>query len=238
MGKKKNRRWRATKFWLLQHVVLPIAVLPVKAWMWTWRIEWETPDFIEEIRPKHPSRVIAVLHGHQLQFLGTHLKMGKRRIPSATMVSPSRDGQLLGDVISRFGATTVSGSSKSRGAAGLIELIKVVREGLVGLIAVDGPRGPRAVPRPGILTLAKQSEARLYTVVMLSAPAVRFKSWDRTELPMPFAKVRARAKLFHDYSAGEEPPNALWALQNQILEELEKSGEETQDIKRLEKESC
>ena len=239
MAKKRSNRWRELKFWLLSRIAVPIFVLPLKVWMRTWRVEWETPGILEQIRNSESPRVLAVLHGGLLLFLGVHIKMKRAdRVPNVTMVSPSRDGLLLGEVIARFGAYSVSGSTKARGAAGLLEMIKATKSGQVGLLAVDGPRGPRGVPRAGILTLAQQTKARLFVVVPAGRPAIQFKSWDRAQLPLPFAKVRVRGALFHDYSDEARPADELRELQELLLELMEESGCETDGIRRLEKESC
>lgn len=238
MSKKSKKRWRAIKFWMLSRMLVPLILFPIKAWMWTWRVSVESPAVLKELASPGRPRALAILHGSFLPMLGAFLKFGENRFSSVTMVSPSRDGQLLSDVIAQFGGSTVYGSTKARGSTGLLELIKETRAGKVGLLAIDGPRGPRAVPRSGILTLACQCRARLYVILPTGRPAIRFKSWDRAEFPLPFARVRVQIVLFHDYANGTPPDNELWALQDKILGMIEAAGGETNDITRLEKAPC
>jgi lysophospholipid acyltransferase (LPLAT)-like uncharacterized protein len=54
----------------------------------------------------------------------------------------------------------------------------------------DGPRGPAGVAKPGIVALARVTGAQLVPVGIAAHPVWRFGSWDRAELPRPFARVQ------------------------------------------------
>jgi lysophospholipid acyltransferase (LPLAT)-like uncharacterized protein len=45
------------------------------------------------------------------------------------------------------------------------------------------------VAKPGVLLLARACRAPLWPVGFAAAPAIRFGSWDRMILPLPFARV-------------------------------------------------
>jgi lysophospholipid acyltransferase (LPLAT)-like uncharacterized protein len=53
----------------------------------------------------------------------------------------------------------------------------------------DGPRGPARVAKPGVVALASAAGASLVPVAVAARPCLRFGSWDRVMLPLPFARV-------------------------------------------------
>ncbi len=230
-----NRKGRQIKFWLIRRVVLPLVILPIKLLMRTWRLELESGEFDQMRRPEGPV-TLAVFHGMFLSVLGlvNRQKPGER-FCGVTMISPSRDGQLLADVFHRFGQGTVEGSSRSKGASGLLALIDATKKGQVGTIAVDGPRGPRCVPQAGIFALSKATKSKLYFLVAAPDNAIRFKSWDRAALPKPFSRVRFRLELFHDYAQGDYSGDERVAFQEALLKKLVEMGEPVDDIQRIAK---
>ena len=109
----------------------------------------------------------------------------------AMMVSSSRDGGYIATVIRRFGIHSIRGSS-SRGAASVLRAsVEALQEGHSPTITVDGPRGPRYTVHSGALLLGRQG----YDIVPISfnySHYWHFRSWDRMQLPWPFAKVEFR----------------------------------------------
>lgn len=115
-----------------------------------------------------------------------------RRMRIATLVSASRDGEILARLIQRFGMLPVRGSSSRRGTRSLIEMVRAVGEGHSATITPDGPRGPAQVLQPGIITLAKLTGAPIVPVSCTVSRFIRMKSWDRFMVPMPFARCHLR----------------------------------------------
>ena len=114
----------------------------------------------------------------------------RRRAGTAVMVSLSKDGELQSGVMSRLGFRIVRGSSSRAGAKGLSGMVTALRDGSDAAFAVDGPRGPAGVAKPGRGAAAALSDAELLGVA--SAPAwavVVRRAWDRFEIPLPFSRV-------------------------------------------------
>lgn len=108
----------------------------------------------------------------------------------AVPVSRSRDGDLVAGVLRRMGYAESPRGSSSRGATGLLrELIRCVRRGAVVGMLVDGPRGPARAAKPGAVALARMTGTALVPVGLSATRCVRFGSWDRALLPLPFARV-------------------------------------------------
>ena len=135
--------------------------------------------------------IIALLHAHQAGAL-----MGSDEPKLAAMVSRSRDGDLLVPALRTTGVEAVRGSARSRarGKGGLEALERLgewLAEGVPVLLAVDGPRGPRGHVHLGVAELARRSHAPVVALVVV--PSRRWcvpGSWDRFQLPLPFAKIR------------------------------------------------
>lgn len=105
-------------------------------------------------------------------------------------VSQSRDGESISAVLLRLGfAEPVRGSTSRGGAEALRELIARSKEGRPVALLVDGPRGPARRAKPGAIFLSKRTERALTPLGCDASTAIRFASWDRTILPLPFARV-------------------------------------------------
>lgn len=119
------------------------------------------------------------------------------RIPTATffwrnrgivvMSSQSFDSEYIARFIQRFGYGTAKGSSTRGARAGLIQMIRAVRAGKSAAFTVDGPRGPIYDAKPGALLLAAKTGAPILPFSISLDRCWRLPSWDRIEIPKPFA---------------------------------------------------
>ena len=107
-----------------------------------------------------------------------------------TMVSQSKDGEIVAFIGTKIGLTAVRGSS-SRGAKAVRDaMVDAVRSGMIGAITVDGPRGPRRVLKNGIADIARKTGAPVVpTTCIGDSMWVLKKTWDQTRIPKPFARV-------------------------------------------------
>lgn len=65
------------------------------------------------------------------------------------------------------------------------------RDGLAGM-ALDGPRGPRRLPKEGALRLSGFADAPLHPIAVAAPWSFRLGAWDRCLLPLPFARVEVK----------------------------------------------
>src|SRR4029078_3733490 len=84
----------------------------------------------------------------------------------AALISASRDGAILADLIERFDFEVVRGSSSRRGASAIRQLAEVIASGRDVVITPDGPRGPAYELGQGIIYLAQQSGAEVVPINM------------------------------------------------------------------------
>ena len=131
-------------------------------------------------------RILAFFHGTQLMLHG----LGRTR-RTCVMVSRSRDGDVQAAALSVLGFLVVRGSSSRGGTQALAGVVRRLREPHTDAVfAVDGPRGPYGIVKPGVLAAAEHSSAR---VIPAGAAARRRiildRTWDRFVLPLPFTRV-------------------------------------------------
>ncbi len=108
----------------------------------------------------------------------------------AIPVSRSRDGDRIVAVLDRLGfAPSLRGSSSGGGPAALSGAIRVARNGGTIAVLCDGPRGPARRCKPGVIAMARAAGLPIYPVAIAARPTITFRSWDRTLLPLPFARV-------------------------------------------------
>jgi len=106
------------------------------------------------------------------------------------MVSASRDGDLIADTMALFGLRAARGSSTRGGRQALDVMIEEVnRLRCSAGVIVDGPKGPPEVAKMGAITLAKATGLPIVPGNWWCTRQIRFRSWDRTVLPLPFATL-------------------------------------------------
>jgi len=147
--------------------------------------------------------------GEPICFAGFHqgmlyLPFHFRDRDGVVMVSASRDGDLIAHTMARFGLRSARGSSKRGGRTALQAMIDEVNASRcsAGMI-VDGPRGPAGVAKRGVLELARATGLPIVPGNWWARPHVEFGSWDRTIVPLPFARM-----VFAFEPAIEVPPDA------------------------------
>lgn len=106
-----------------------------------------------------------------------------------TMISQSKDGEIISKVYSLFGIESIRGSSSKGATKALISTIKEIKSGCDVALTPDGPRGPRFSVADGVIAIAQKSGAKI--VVLNSQPSKywQFNSWDGFILPKPFGKI-------------------------------------------------
>ena len=105
------------------------------------------------------------------------------------IISPSRDGQYIADVLAALGLQSVRGSSSKNGAKALIASIKALRSGLNVSLTPDGPRGPKYCVHPGTVALASKTGVPILPYALNCSNYWELKSWDNFQIPKPFSKL-------------------------------------------------
>jgi lysophospholipid acyltransferase (LPLAT)-like uncharacterized protein len=145
------------------------------------------------------------------------------------MTSQSFDGEYIARFIQRFGYGAARGSS-TRGATGaVIEMVRLMRVGCPTAFTIDGPKGPRYEAKMGAVLLAKKTGNPIlpFTITPAKFWEAR-KSWDRSQIPKPFARARVdiAAPIFVAADAGEELLQTKRDQLQQALDEINQRGDE------------
>ena len=157
---------------------------------WTIRILGWTMTF-EEVHPEIPRSlwergipgIGAFWHGRLLMMPMVY--KGKRL---SFLVSPHRDGQIVGRALERFGFQAILGSTSRKGFAAFKQMLKASQNGSDIALVPDGPRGPRHQVQIGVIELARLTGRPVVPVTFGASKRKMFNTWDRFLLPFPFSK--------------------------------------------------
>ena len=119
-----------------------------------------------------------------------------RAQPVAVLTSLNRFGDVIELINEHFDHHTIRGSTAKKsdpaknkgGAQAFRDLLRWVRKGHCAATTPDGPRGPRRYLQEGSLKLSQMCDARMVCLGQATHNHLRFNSWDRMRLPLPFGK--------------------------------------------------
>lgn len=132
--------------------------------------------------------VVTVTWHNRLLFFPAMFPTWVRK-KTLAVVSPSRDGQYVTDLIAHFGLKSLRGSSSKRAAPVLRETVKAIKEGYHVSFTPDGPRGPKYKMSKGPLHLASSTRAKIVPISVNASDYWELKSWDNFQIPKPWAKL-------------------------------------------------
>ena len=133
-------------------------------------------------------RVVGVTwHNRLLFFPAVFPKAVRKR--TVAVVSASRDGQYIADLIKCFGLRSARGSSSKGGMNAQREASRALAEGCNVSFTPDGPRGPRYHMSKGPIHLASSHKTCVVPVAVNASRYWECKSWDRFQIPKPFSKL-------------------------------------------------
>lgn len=158
--------------------------------IWARTLGFEIEDRAGVIGTPPDERYIGALWHNRLLLLPFVLKRYLPERRGAALISASRDGAILADLVERFDFQVVRGSSSRQGASAMRQLAEIIASGQDVVITPDGPRGPAYELGQGIVFLAQQSGAAVVPINMEYSSCWRIRSWDRFILPRPFSTVR------------------------------------------------
>jgi len=154
----------------------------------TWRVTLIEPSRLKfEIESRKPF-ILSHWHGDEIVLAFT-----ARRYRIMTIVSKSKDGEIMNTFLKLNGGHTVRGSSSNGGAQALRALVSNVKKYKFNVsFAVDGPKGPIYQVKPGVFQFQRltKSNSTLYAAGVACDRYWRLeKAWNKTLIPKPFAKV-------------------------------------------------
>ena len=107
----------------------------------------------------------------------------------ASIVSSSKDGEILAELLRREGNELIRGSSNKDNIKSLKEAVRYAKDCYTLGIAIDGPKGPIFEPKAGAIYIAQKTGLPLLPVSSYCNKKWIFRNiWDRLEIPKPFSK--------------------------------------------------
>ena len=150
---------------------------------WTMEFEEVHPEIPRSFWEKGIPGIGVFWHGRLLMM--PRLYKGKKL---SFLVSPHRDGQIVGRALKRFGFHAILGSTNRRGFSAFKQMLRANREGSDIALVPDGPKGPRYQVQIGVIELAKLTGRPVVPVTFSSSKRKLFKTWDQFLLPYPFSR--------------------------------------------------
>jgi hypothetical protein len=190
---------------------------------------WENFEAIERA-----GRLPIYTFWHNRIFLGTYFF---RRRGIVVITSQSLDGEYIARFIQRFGYGAVRGSSTRGGVAALVEMIRLMREGLPMGFTIDGPKGPKYVAKIGACLLAKKTGNPLMPFTVEAEKFWHLKSWDNLQIPKPFSRARLiiADPVYVPKDANDEVLENKRRELQKSLDELVTRGEQWRESEKLAK---
>ena len=157
----------------------------------TARAEVLQPDFHAQALSSPGGTYIGALWHRNLAMPPMFFPAGLRR---ACLVSRSRDGELLAQILARLESHSVRGSSSSLdgrskgGSSALRGMARAAEEGFHLVVTPDGPKGPPGHLKPGVVALGAMTGCPIVPIGFAVSRFFRLPSWDGTLIPLPFAR--------------------------------------------------
>src|SRR2546423_2317542 len=156
----------------------------------TLRLRWDTNAPLNRVKATQQA-IFCVWHNRlaiSLIVYRDFICRGGRSPKLGAIVSASKDGGIVARILEHFGVQPVRGSSSRRGPQALLELTSWAERGYDLAITPDGPRGPRYVVQPGVISLAQLTGLPIVPVTYHFRWKISMRSWDRFQIPLPFSR--------------------------------------------------
>ncbi len=134
-----------------------------------------------------PVAVTVLWHNRLLFFPAMFPKKVRKR--TVAVISASRDGQYIADLVSLFGVRSVRGSSSRKAVQVLHGAMKNLKNGCLISFTPDGPRGPKYHMSKGPIHVASSLGAPIIPIAVNYSSYWSLKSWDGFQIPKPWAKI-------------------------------------------------
>jgi len=151
---------------------------------WTSFVEKDDHPAFLEYRRKRLRGIYAFWHNSQVYLAYAH-----RGEKVGIMVSLSKDGEYIAQVMNRLGLEAVRGSSSRGGEGAMRDVMDRLEQGAQVGFTPDGPRGPVQRIHPGVVLASQHTGSPIFPVTYSSRRKLVFRSWDKFYMPLPFTHI-------------------------------------------------
>ena len=166
----------------------------------TVRIEWQQPECYRG------HNVIGFWHEDSFA-MNLALRAMERDAAVSVLVTPDEQGQYFQYLLERLGKDAVRIGYGFCNAGTLKDILESLRDKKRSVaIAMDGPFGPRHIPKKLTYFLSEKSQTELLGVTVSYSRAVSLSGqWDHCHIPLPFSKITVRLDNY-GVAACQYPP--------------------------------
>ena len=185
------------------------------------RIKIQNREAVEELIASRKNFVVAFWHGSMM--IGWYLH---RDVNCAALVSKSKDGDVLANVLEKWNFKVVRGSSHIGGKEALDLMLDLAKQNFSLTITPDGPTGPVHKMKAGAVVTAKKSKIPLLLLGIGIKSKFVLKSWDRFEVPKPFTKITALYSdpMYIDENLSYDDTSRMIEQCEELLNKLQKEA--------------
>lgn len=180
--------------------VIPVYLI-LRIWYATLRIRLDA--FSKKLMKSNAEGPCVFYFWHQNLFIAPVLRELRKHRRMFGLMSASKDGAWLENLVKKFHVEAIRGSSSWRGAKALQELETHQNTPCDIIITPDGPKGPRYQCKPGSL---HWTASHHFDVIAINFKMHRFwqlNSWDGFKIPVPFSKIFVQVHKI-TYKSAEE----------------------------------
>lgn len=184
----------------------------------------------EELRKQGKPWIFGIWHCNV--FNSPYLYRG---LNVGVLISASRDGDYINEVVHRFKNTSIRGSTSRRSVAALKQTIEHLKKGFPVAITPDGPRGPALELQPGIVISAQMSGVPIIPAFYECTRQWVAKSWDKHRIPKPFTSVVVsfgKPIYVPRQLSEEEFEKTRLEIQNALIENMKVAAAKVEELKR------
>jgi len=185
LSKIASENWRASRAKRAQARLIAAVGYPLIASLGAtlrWREDGQA--HLDAVAARGQQPILSFWHG---RILPATVYFRRRGI--VVITSENFDGEWIARIIERFGYGTARGSTSRGARKALLQLTRDMAAGRPAAFTIDGPRGPARIAQPGAVWLAKATGNPVVPFHMEASRAWTLGSWDRTQIPRPFATI-------------------------------------------------
>ena len=186
------------------------------------RIKEINKEVLSDLKDKNQNFIIAFWHGKMLlpwfMFRDTN---------ASAIVSTSKDGGILTNILNKWNYNVQRGSSSKGGKEVLENLLTEADNKKNILITPDGPKGPIYKMKAGVVIVAKKSGIPIILAGVYNYKKMKLKSWDQFEIPWFFSKsvIKYSQPYFVDKELSYEETDGMIKFVESELIQLENNLE-------------
>jgi lysophospholipid acyltransferase (LPLAT)-like uncharacterized protein len=217
-----RREWnlgQRVQIWLISHLGKWVILLLGK----TLQFESRGAEHLEEVYRAGHRAILTFWHN---RILGATYYYRRRGI--VVMSTYNFDGEYTSRCIQMMGYRSVRGSSTRGGYQGLLDMVKVMKEGVDAGFSIDGPHGPLYQAKVGPVLLARKTGGGILCFhLSYEKKWVIRGSWDQFQIPKPFNRVLLihAPAIYVDRKADAAGVKEKLAEMQHLLEKLRDEGD-------------